>query len=1022
MRKLAAIVLFGLLAPAPAVRADIQISGESAYVTTETMSLTFKGGDLIRVINRLNGETYLFPGQGNKPLFNLSPLEPTDVPMHCMGWTRGLTGRTEQIAAMAQFNDLQGSKMNRNAWIKLMIDQETQDLVVTVYGGTKQDGARGLTWGLKGLDLSSGSLIIPAQGGCAADKASTPPKLTLAYPNEWEAQMVAWEGKGGGFVIYTRDDPTFRRLHLSRRGDFMDVGLETEVPAPWKKETDAPTVEWRINTYRGDWRVPAAGYRSLMAFLRRPVEAVGNRAWVRDIRTVVNVTCNSLEPTLLESLGKSLDPKKTLLYIRDWRKAGLDRNLPEYAPSDAASAFVTAAQSAGYRVMLHVDMTAVSPTNPDFRRVKGFQVKDAETCEPVGRRWKGSESDPLRAAYITPAWRSYRRLFIERIRDAVEGMKPDAISLAGADRMWNDGNGVIEGKSYIQGTRDLIRELLAEYPDTVFGADGVNEIVSPLVWFGQRPGRGTLTPHPISTLLFGDHVFLYASASQPNPDRSPTVYLDHFKRYERQGVTPTLTVSSPTDSGPGTSRMLAMASTWQAHGLQPDWVQPWTGLLFRWRGSDGTFGVVESGKGTTRFSLSGLSIYERASGATRLETTSSLPGLPAYDDKGLIGLNPLAEYWLDLNPHDLKALHISALPAGACICYSQVTPRYALFKFAPVERTTSDLCKGLSQAKTGIFAELHDSPIAHGAQVELTEMKSAGDERTAICLTPSVEGKGEVFADYSLTVPSYPHPALLFCIGLADSNGPAVFRITADGKEIWKESVTAPGWTSHRLDLTAYAGQGIRLRLLSTGRCGWTDVRLVEGMKEDAAGVAVAAPDGSSPEFSEAPATTHIPGTLAVFVDKGKPVAAGQNFLDLPFETALESSGIVLPGATEGGGKVGSATCGGKASEKALCACPPDHGRFILTWLIQLPDSPSALNLRAGIADESASAGLGFEVRVNGETTWSYRSKDPHWEAASADLSRWKGKTVLLQLVTDSLGSNDGDQAFWSDLVLTTTK
>jgi hypothetical protein len=207
--------------------------------------------------------------------------------------------------------------------------------------------------------------------------------------------------------------------------------------------------------------------------------------------------------------------------------------------------------------------------------------------------------------------------------------------------------------------------------------------------------------------------------------------------------------------------------------------------------------------------------------------------------------------------------------------------------------------------------------------------------------------------------------------------------------------------------------------LLANGRSGWSDVRLVEGVKEETAGVTVVAPDGVNPEFSEPPAGIHVPGSLGVFLDKGKAVSAGQSLLEMPFDCATESSGIALPAGADTAGKIVSATVSSTASEKALRANPPNHGRLILTWLVRLPESASSLNLKAGIADDSNSEGVGFEVRVNGETAWSYRSKESRWESASADLSHWKGKIVLLQLVTDSLGGNEGDNAVWSDIILT---
>ena len=54
---------------------------------------------------------------------------------------------------------------------------------------------------------------------------------------------MVWEGKEGGFVLYCRDPVAhYRNLQFKRRGDYADVGIETEATAPWSKANSVPCV------------------------------------------------------------------------------------------------------------------------------------------------------------------------------------------------------------------------------------------------------------------------------------------------------------------------------------------------------------------------------------------------------------------------------------------------------------------------------------------------------------------------------------------------------------------------------------------------------------------------------------------------------------------------------------------------------------------------------------------------------------------------------------------------------------
>jgi hypothetical protein len=63
--------------------------------------------------------------------------------------------------------------------------------------------------------------------------------------------------------------------------------------------------------------------------------------------------------------------------------------------------------------------------------------------------------------------------------------------------------------------------------------------------------------------------------------------------------------------------------------------------------------------------------------------------------------------------------------------------------------------------------------------------------------------------------------------------------------------------------------------------------------------------------------------------------------------------------------------------------------------------------------------GVRFSVRVNGVTYWTLFEKTPAgWTTAALDLSNWRGQDIVLQLMTDSVGANRFDWAWWADLTI----
>jgi hypothetical protein len=120
-------------------------------------------------------------------------------------------------------------------------------------------------------------------------------------------------------------------------------------------------------------------------------------------------------------------------------------------------------------------------------------------------------------------------------------------------------------------------------------------------------------------------------------------------------------------------------------------------------------------------------------------------------------------------------------------------------------------------------------------------------------------------------------------------------------------------------------------------------------------------------------------------------------------------------------GSVGSATSGGVTKNPAIFAIPPDGGRTILSWVLQLPaGSPLRFGWSAGILDGFTPTidGIDFIVRINGLPYWQLTKQTDVWSADGIDLQPWQGQNVLVQLITDSRTNNNYDNAEWADLIL----
>jgi hypothetical protein len=92
---------------------------------------------------------------------------------------------------------------------------------------------------------------------------------------------------------------------------------------------------------------------------------------------------------------------------------------------------------------------------------------------------------------------------------------------------------------------------------------------------------------------------------------------------------------------------------------------------------------------------------------------------------------------------------------------------------------------------------------------------------------------------------------------------------------------------------------------------------------------------------------------------------------------------------------------------------------------VQLPPDASTLDFKYGLADPLpplpptiSYSQTDFSVKVNGEKVWSRTIQLNGWNIQSADISKWAGQNVVIQIAVDALGQGTFNWSDWSGLTV----
>ncbi|MFQ6097225.1 MAG: DUF6259 domain-containing protein, partial [Armatimonadota bacterium] len=953
-------------------------------------------------------------------------------------------------------------------------DRGSGEVVVSVEGHGTEKGCYGVQWGIGGVS-DEYDLIVPGRSGIRITRDDPLGEYRFGYPGGWEAQFVIVQGDEGGFCVWAEDrDGVFKELVLRRQQHRWLIGFATQNAAPFDERTSAKSVQWRLFSYDGDWRVPARRYRTWAEKNFGLTRLQDQRpSWVKDVRFLA---ITGMDRQTLEALANEIEPAQTLLYVPGWRRDGYDRNYPDYTALPDFGPFVQHAHELGFRVMAHVNYFGCDPLNALYDRFAKYQFRDPFTGALQWWRWDRAEP-PIEFAYINPAAKEWRELFVARMKTLCTQYPVDALHLDQSIGMTNTAGGLIDGTNAIRGNILLHRALREALPDVALSGEGLDEVTLRHEAFAQRhvwgidhverswERRFLQMAHPVSSYVFTPYTTIYGYLGMANPTHGQ-FYAAWREAYRNWGVIPTYarpSVAQISEQKGFVRQVLAEARFFQRYLLEPDIESEWPrDVAFPYRGADGVRAAYVCDRGTVLTARHPDGRREEVtrvvSGVESVSLPGSIDGWATYDETRIFGLDPKAWYAYSTTPRDQTAFHVAALPEGMTARYARIGGGIATLTVEDARRVAADMVALLPGAETG-FQRFGGEPTEFDGMFQDRDSGAQFMARGGALMMhppwrPAVGGIGETtgvsYARYTLTLPKARRIQFLSEVAIADGAvGPdrtdgVLYSVKATAGELEAENEVLAASTSRQplnLDLTQFAGREVSILLqvhpgpahdVKFDWARWYEPRIeVDRFSQGvvqvvcpepvrlvlaAEGEATLRPDARPGRYS---VSADVPNTFYLLSDTPPAVELPVRLHERDLRPAFVShAGAVLASPQYAGALAGEWSCGGR-KRPGIFAHPPDGGQTVLDFPMTLPDREAELAMYVGLRDGAKSSGCIFIVAANGKTLYR-RSIQPGdgWQGAQVDLAAYAGRPVVLSLVTDSGEDFICDWACWGEPVV----
>lgn len=565
----------------PEGKVSVEIKENKIIVGTQTLNAVIEKGVLISLKSKMTGEEFIEnPDVRNYRALQLLYLNNDTAQINEEKFGSVETRQISESRAEIIFHSWDGDGV-----IQVSADPETGDLLIEPSAYSSRPGVLACRWNISGLKKSL-ELVAPLFQGIKL-KMDDPliRNNRWRWPFAWEAGLAILQSAGGGFWIHTRDDRyKFKALQTGNESDPFTLGLDSEAYGPIDNNLSSGGVCWRLNTYKGDWKVPAEKYRQwYWQAYNLVAEEKKRRQWIAGTKLAIS-WCPG-DPEILDALAKKVSPSKVLLHFPDWRTDGYDENYPNFNASDNARSFIKKGRQMGFHIMPHFNSIDMDPSNPVYALVRDFPYRDIETKQLQGWSWykervigvpesnmnRLNNRDKKVMVKIHPGLTMWRSILGDRILKASKELDLETVFIDVTLCIWNIHNCLVESMAPTEGMNRLIRHVAGLGKGLVVCGEGRNEITSQGQSFGQVhlfkssqdsiAGLERTGGCDLSEFLFGRicRSFGYSGlgGTDKNEELRMQIHLEH-------GAVPTITINSANDitnPNPAIKKMFDIANS-----------------------------------------------------------------------------------------------------------------------------------------------------------------------------------------------------------------------------------------------------------------------------------------------------------------------------------------------------------------------------------------------------------------------------------------------------------------------------
>ncbi len=560
--------------------ATVKVIEKQVIIDTRTLSAVIENGVIISLRDKTSGEEFI-----EKPDIS------TYRALQLLYRNNELSNINEEKFGSTEIHQISEKRAEIifHSWdgdgvIGISADEVTGDLLIEPSAYTSRPGVLACRWNIAGIKPSV-KLVAPIFQGIKLRLDDPLIKNSRwQWPFAWEAGLVIFQSENGGFWVHTRDDKyRFKALQTGSRDNPFIAGFDTEAYGPIDDNLCAGGLCWRINTYRGDWKVPAETYRQwYWKTYNLESEEQNRQKWIHNIKFAIS-WCPG-DTAILDALAKRISPSKVLIHFPDWRTDRYDENYPTYIPADKARTFIKKGQDMGFRIMPHFNSIDMDPSNPVYSFVRDFPYRSPETKQLQGWSWYNrrvigvpesntnrlNNRDKKVMVKIHPGLSMWRSILGQNIIGPVKDLALDTVFIDVTLCTWNIHNCLVESMSPPEGMNKLIRHVSELCDGLVVGGEGLNEITAQRLSFAQvhlfRSSQDSVEGLErtggcdLNQILFGrlTKTFGYSNLGgrDKNQELRMQLHLDH-------GAIPTVTINSAEDvsnPNPAVKRMLEIAN------------------------------------------------------------------------------------------------------------------------------------------------------------------------------------------------------------------------------------------------------------------------------------------------------------------------------------------------------------------------------------------------------------------------------------------------------------------------------